>query len=134
MTPINDPLVIAFERAAIEPGTFGHRDHLYVAWCYLRVLPLEDALARFVRHLRALTSALGVPHKYHATITWGFVVLLHDAMVASPGVTFDALLVAHPLLLEKPPSALCDHFDPAVLESAEARERFLLPRRRPKHR
>lgn len=93
--------MLEFERAAVDPKTFGHRAHLYVAWCYLRALPLEDALARYVRFLRALVTALGVPHKFHRTVTWGFVVLLDACMRQSPQLDFDALLAAHPRLLAK---------------------------------
>jgi hypothetical protein len=41
-----DPAVEAFESACVDPQQFHHRDHLYVAWQYLRAMPLEDALAR----------------------------------------------------------------------------------------
>lgn len=98
---LNDPSVLVFEGAAVDPNSFGHREHLYVAWCYLRVMPLEDALARYVRHLRALVEALGVPHKFHRTVTWGYLVLLDACMRESPTLGFDALLDAHPRLLAK---------------------------------
>lgn len=120
---MNDPLVRAFEAATIDPSAFGHREHLYVAWCYLRTLPLEEALARYVRHLRALTIALGVPQKFHATMTWAYVLLLHDAMERSPDAPFDDLL---PLL--EHPRAIHAHYDASELASAEARRRFVLPK------
>jgi N-formylglutamate deformylase len=126
---LTDPLVRAFEKTTIDPNAFHHREHLYVAWCYLRALPLEDALARYVRHLRALVAALGVPDKYHATMTWAYVVLLHEAMDKSPGATFDDLLVKNPALLEPRAGALRAFYAPAELDSQEARRRFVLPRR-----
>jgi hypothetical protein len=98
---ITDPLVSAFENASIEPARFRHREHLYVAWCYLRESSLEDALERYVRGLRALTSALGVPEKFHATLTWAYVTLLHAAMQRSPHASFDALLAENPALVDR---------------------------------
>jgi hypothetical protein len=126
----NDPLVRAFEAAAIDPSTFHHREHLYVAWSYLRELALEHALARYVEHLRRLTVALGVPEKYHATITWTYVVALHDAMAQQPELDFDALLRARPDLLDHRSGVLAKHYDRDELDSAAARARFVLPRRR----
>ncbi|HEY5926409.1 MAG TPA: hypothetical protein VIV11_32205 [Kofleriaceae bacterium] len=124
-----DPLVQAFETATIDPSKFRHREHLYVAWCYLRDWPLEDALARYVRHLRQLTHALGVPQKFHTTMTWAYVALLHDAMERTPSVGFDELLAANPGLLDHR-GALDVYYDRDQLQSEEARRRFVLPRRR----
>jgi hypothetical protein len=124
-----DPIVLAFETATLDPATFHHREHLYVAWCYLRALPVEEALARYVHHLRALTIAHGAPGKFHATMTWAYVVLLHEAMERSPGASFDELLAEHPALLDHRAGALHAHYDRAELDSDEARRRFLLPRR-----
>jgi hypothetical protein len=125
---LNDPLVQAFERTTLDPTAFRHREHLSVAWCYLRSLPLEEALARYVYHLRQLTIALGVPHKFHATMTWAYVVLLRDAIDQSPSVSFDELLAQHPVLLDRH-AALAPHYERGQLDSEEARRRFVLPRR-----
>jgi hypothetical protein len=126
---LTDPLVLAFEGAAIDPAAFHHREHLYVAWCYLRALSLEEALARYVHHLRRLAAALGAPEKFHATMTWGYVVLLHAAMERSPDAGFDALLADNPALADHRSGALHAYYDRAQLASEEARRRFVLPRR-----
>jgi hypothetical protein len=125
---LTDPLVQVFELATLDPMAFHHREHLYVAWCYLRALPLEDALARYVHHLRRLTVALGVPHKFHATMTWAYVVLLRDAMDQSPSAGFDELLAQCPVLLDRH-AALAPYYEQAQLDSEKARRRFVLPRR-----
>lgn len=126
---LTDPLVRAFEEATVDPAAFHHREHLYVAWCYLRALPLEEALARYVQHLRKLAAALGVPDKFHATVTWAYVVLLHAAMRRSPGATFDGLLAENPALLDHRGGALYAYYDREQLDSDEARRCFVLPRR-----
>lgn len=126
---LTDPLVRAFESRTLDPAQFHHREHLYVAWCYLRELPLEEALARYVRHLRELASALGVPGKFHATMTWGYVVLLHAAMEGAPNATFDELLAGNPALADHRSGVLHAFYDSDQLASDEARRRFVLPRR-----
>jgi hypothetical protein len=127
---LSDPLVKAFETASVDPAAFHHREHLYVAWCYLRVLSPEDALARYVHHLRNLAAALGVPHKFHATITWAYLVLLYDAMEGSPGASFEELVEKNPALFDHRAGTLYEYYQREQLDSAEARRRFVLPRGR----
>ncbi|MFZ5444613.1 MAG: hypothetical protein ACOZQL_31760 [Myxococcota bacterium] len=119
-----DPLVLAFEQATLDPTRFHHREHLYVAWCYLRALPLEDALARYVRHLRALVKVLGAEQKFHRTLTWAWLVRLDEAMRRAPEAAFDALAAEL-----SSADALHAYFPPELLDSAEARRHFVLPRR-----
>lgn len=127
---LTDALVRAFEDRTVDPKAFGHRQHLYVAWCYLRALPLEGAIARYVAHLRRLVASHGAPEKYHATITWAYLVALHDTMAEHPALDFDDLLRACPGLLDHENGVLAAHYDPEELASARARHRFVLPRRR----
>jgi hypothetical protein len=127
-----DPLVLAFEAGTIDPPAFRHREHLYVAWCYLKALPAEDALARYVRHLRVLTVKLGVPSKFHATLTWAYVALLDGAMrdPALVAADFEALLRRYPSLLDAKHGMIFDYYDAAELGSDVARSRFVLPQRK----
>jgi hypothetical protein len=48
-----------------------------------------------------LVAALGVPHKFHRTVTWRFLLLLDKCMRETPTLGFDALLEAHPALTAK---------------------------------
>ncbi|MGE0327377.1 MAG: hypothetical protein AB7K71_39615 [Polyangiaceae bacterium] len=125
-----DPLVLAFESASLAASEFHHRQHLYVAWCYLGEMSAEDALARYVGGLKLLTQKLGVPEKFHATITWAYVALLDDAMQRSPGVSFDELLERNPGLLDHKSGDLRRYYSQAELDAPEARLRFVLPRPR----
>jgi hypothetical protein len=118
-------LVEQFEAGTVDPATFGHREHLFVAWSYLKELSLEDALARYVKYLRALTIKLGAPQKFHATITWTFMILLHEAMQGARELSFESLLARHPELLEK--GTLLRLYTQEQLDSAEARARYVLP-------
>ena len=50
---MNDRAFIdAFERCALPNGSFHHRDHVRLAWLYLRHLPPLEALARFATALK----------------------------------------------------------------------------------
>ena len=87
------------------------------------------ALGGIGGHCEQLTRALGVPEKFHATVTWAYVVLLHDAMERSPNASFDALLAENAALLDHRAGALHAHYTRAELDAEDARRRFVLPRR-----
>lgn len=73
-------LLERFENATLTADDFPHREHLHVAWLYLRQHPLIEVLDRFPRNLRRLAAALGANSLYHETITWFFILLVHDRM------------------------------------------------------
>jgi len=81
-------------------------------------MPLEQAVPRYVRHLRKLTQMLGVPDKYHATLTWAYLIVLNDAM--QPHEAFEALVQRRPELLDAR-AALRDSYDDRELFSDRAR-------------
>lgn len=68
----------AFEAADIDGDDFNHEGHIYVAWLYLNRYSLADALARFTCALQHLTVELGVPEKYHATVSWLMMLLIAE--------------------------------------------------------
>ena len=60
----------AFERGSVDFATFDHEAHVYIAWLYLCEYDVATAIARITATLRRVTEELGEPEKYHATITW----------------------------------------------------------------
>jgi hypothetical protein len=124
-----DDLIRDFEAGTLDATRFGHREHLQVAFWFLQQYPLEEALARFVQNLKRLTVRLGVPHKYHATFTWGYMVLLDEARSRAPAASFEQVIAANPQLLLAPAAALAPFYAPDQLQSEEARQRFMMPRR-----
>ena len=75
----------AFELGEIDPDAFDHQAHVYVAWLYLERFPLPVALEKFDAALRRLTVKLGIPGKYHATITWFYLLLIGERRADEPG-------------------------------------------------
>jgi hypothetical protein len=67
-----DLTIEQFESGNIDAEMFDHEAHVYVGWLYVQQYELADAIARFDDALRRLTRKLGAPGKYHATITWIF--------------------------------------------------------------
>lgn len=123
-------LVEAFENGAIDAGSFHHRDHVRVAWSYLQEFEFADAAARFVAALKRFAVANGVPNLYHATITWAYLVAIHDRMHREGGSgDWDSFAAANADLFAWKPSFLDTLYRPETLKSEHARKVFVLPDR-----
>ena len=121
-------LLARFENATLSAADFPHREHGRVAWIYLRERSLLEVLERFPRHLRALALALGADGLYHETITWFFLLLVHDRIVRDGARdSWDEFAAGNRDLFD-PSSAIMDRFyRRETWTSASARERFRLP-------
>ena len=97
----DDELVGGFETGLLAPEWFGHREHLRLAWCYLRRLGREDTERRLLTGLRALAARAGKPDTFDAALTSAWVGVLADAsaQLGDPA-TFDTLIAARPDLLD----------------------------------
>jgi len=121
-------LVATFEACREPEGGFHHRDHVRVAWVYLRQGSLAEALDRLTTRLRAFAVAQGKPELYHATITWAFVFLIHERL-GDPTETWEGFAARNPELLSWKPSLLDRYYSAEKLQSNAARAAFLLPDR-----
>ena len=125
----DEQLVRAFETLALEPSRFGHAEHVRVAFAMLREHGLLETLRRYSDGLRRLTEHHGAGDKYHETVTWGLVVLIHERLaLADPAVDWRAFADANPDLLRFRDGAFFDHYGPDILTSEVARRTFVLPR------
>lgn len=96
----HDELVAGFEAGTIPPAAFGHREHVRLAWLYLRRHGRAGAEHRLLAGLRAFATAAGKPDKFNAPLTLAWVARIDAAAAAlSPDHSFDDLLVHHPELL-----------------------------------
>jgi hypothetical protein len=128
---VNDrAFLAAFEAAAIPSERWRHRDHIRVAYLYLRDHPFEAAIARIRNGIRALNGANGVKTTatsgYHETVTvaWAHVVaagIAHHGAAAD----FEAFAAENPHLCAK--SLLRLYYTRARIFTPEARERFVEP-------
>jgi hypothetical protein len=126
----DEELLGAFEAGCEPEGGFHHREHLRVAWLYLRRDPWPVALGRFSESLKRFALAQGKPGLYHETVTVAYFLLIHERM-AEEGAPdgFDAFLARHPELQGSQPSILDRYYDPATLGSDRARRVFVMPDR-----
>ena len=119
----------AFEGCILPEAMFHHRDHIRVAWIYLTTLSLPEAMERFSRHLRKYAEHLGKGGLYHETISFGFLLLIHDRISRSPVESFEELERQNRDLFQWKPSILDSYYQAETLSSPLARDKFLFPDR-----
>jgi len=120
----------AFETCELPKELFHHRDHLRLAWIYLRRYGSEQAAARISESIRRYAAHLGATEKYHETITIAWLRLVAQAADGAPrGAAFGDVLDAFPHLLRQ--DALREHYSRALLESQDARRVFVEPDLKP---
>lgn len=121
-------LIRRFEDRSVE--AFHHEHHVRVAWIYLRRLGLHGALGAVSRGLRALSAAHGQQAKYHETISWLYVLVIHQRMLHAPDrATWESFQEANPDLLAPWGEFVGRYYTAETLRSPLARASFVLPDR-----
>jgi hypothetical protein len=115
--------IAAFEACNVDD--FHHSDHIRLAWVYLREEPLLAAIDRFSGSLKRFATHKGVPQLYHETITWAYLLLIHERMNGE--TSFDEFRDAHPDLFTWKPSILERYYRSETLASPRARAVFMFP-------
>lgn len=123
----DEQLIEAFEAGRQPEGGFHHREHVRVAWHYLRVHSLPEALGRFCRGLRRFAESQGAPDLYHETITVAYVLVINERLDGHRHLDWDGFAAAHPDLLAWKPSLLDRLYAPGTLASARASRVFVMP-------
>jgi len=127
-----DALIKAFEAGRVDNGAFHHPDHVRLAWTYLRELSFPAGAQRFTEALQRFAAANGKPQLYHATITWAYLVTIHDRMnfpsaSRAPEDGWEAFAAANPDLLMWKPSIIEGLYRPETIASEHAKRVFVLP-------
>lgn len=117
----------AFRDTSLPTATFHHRDHVRMAWIYVREFGAADAPARFAADLQQYARAKGVPGLFHATITTAYLALVAERVAETPDLSWDAFAAAHPDLLTWKPGILDRFYSADRLWSPLARVQFVMP-------
>ena len=126
-------LVAAFEALAIDPAAFRHREHVRLAYAMLAGADFGEAAVRYRRALQRFAAAAGAAAKYHETLTWAYLAIVHRRMheASDPGDSRE-LVARHPDLLAHRGGALARYYDVAAIAACPlARRVFVLPERLP---
>ncbi len=126
-------LLDRFESLRLPVEDFSHTEHVRLTWLYLERWPLAEALVRMGEGTRRFAKAHGAPGKYHETITWAWVLLIHERRMRDqghedgPAQEWAAFAARHPDLLTRGAALLARYYRPETLASDLARATFLLP-------
>ena len=125
----DDEFLAAFEACTLEE--FHHRDHIKVAYLYLRRHPLNEAIAKVRTGLQALAVAWNAPiddleKGYHETMTQAWVRLV-DLALSNHGSSesADDFCDQHPNLMQK--THLQSFYSRERLTTWEAKRGFIEP-------
>ena len=127
----DDAFLAAFLDSSMPPAGFDHLGHVRAAWLLLQRRPLEDAVAETCDAIARLASRLGVPGKYHRTLTEALVRLMAHGGAADRTLSWEDFLASNAALTRDARGVLARHYRDETLSSPAARERFVAPDREP---
>lgn len=114
-----------FAAGTLEP--FHHQDHVKMAWLYLQCAPVLEAMAKFTADLKHFAAAKGSPNLYHETITWAYLLLIHERMQSQGANDWDAFAAKNPDLLIWEQGVLQRYYRAETLQTPLARRVFVFP-------
>jgi hypothetical protein len=119
-----------FVTSAIAEACWSHRDHVRMAYLFLRDLPFEQAVERMRSGIRALLRAQGIvetpERSYHETITVAWARLIQCALQAYGSEHDFASFIAQHRHFESK-TLLRLYYSRARISSADARRSFVEP-------
>jgi hypothetical protein len=130
----DDKLLRQFEDCSVPLERFRHRVHIQIAFLYLRKYPVLEVLGRFPAALTRYAEAHGKAGLYHETITWAYILLIHERMQrAGQPLTWEEFAATSEDLLTWSGTILKQYYRDETLSSDLARKIFLLPDKAPAH-
>jgi len=125
VTAADEAFLAAFEAGKIANQDFHHRDHLRLAWIQIRRLGVERASDTVAGAIRRFAAHHGHADRYHETMTRFWVRVVGMGITRHPMLSFDALVLAEPHLLDK--NLPFRHWSRERMGSDEARRQWTEP-------
>ena len=121
------PTIQQFESLDVDPASFDHEAHVYIAWSYLQICEPLEAIRRYRETLKRLTRKLGVPDKYHETMTWFYLLAVAERATGDDASDWSLFKTRHPGLFQRNPGMIRHFYSEERLMSDLARAQFVLP-------
>ena len=123
----NEDLIQRFESDVESDEPFQHADHVRLAFAYLVLFPVLQALEKFSAALKRYAAARGKTNLYHETITHAYFFLIRERMARSGVVGWDDFARLNPDLLRWKDGTLSRYYKEETLKSDLARNVFIFP-------
>jgi hypothetical protein len=128
----DNELIRQFEDCSLPLERFRHSVHIQIAFLYLNRYSVLDVLARFPEALTRYADAYGKTGLYHETMTWAYILLIHERMRrAGRAQPWDEFKAANPDLMSWTTTILKLYYRDETLSSDLARKIFLFPDKAP---
>jgi hypothetical protein len=128
MNMSDDEFIAQFEDGSLANEGFHHRDHMRMAFLYLRRYPALDAIQRFSSALARFAAAHGKPGLYNETVTWAFLLLIRERMArARSEQSWEEFATSNADLMSWKDNVLKTYYRPETLGSDLAKTVFLFP-------
>ena len=122
----DDDFLRAFEDLTFPADQFRHREHIRVAWLYLKSSDATRAAERMAAGIRRFANHHGATQKYHHTLTLFWMRLVAVALVGTPDEpAFEEFLAVHPELRDK--NLIAKYYSKEHLQTSAAREGWVDP-------
>lgn len=126
----SDERIRRFEKGATPADTFHHEDHVRLAFDYVCRYPVLEAVQRFSDALKCFAAAQGKAERYHETITWAYLLLIHERVARAGRVqSWEQFAECNADLLLWKDGVLSTLYRRETLDSDFARHVFVLPDR-----
>jgi hypothetical protein len=128
----DDELLRQFEDCSLPLDRFHHAVHIQIAFLYLRKYPVLEVLRRFPEALKRYAATHGKTGLYHETITWAYILLIHERMLrAAQAQTWEEFAATNEDLLTWSGTILKQYYRDETLSCDLARTIFLFPDKAP---
>ena len=122
-------LLRQFEDTSLPTSFFSHQQHVRVAWLFVRRHGMPGAMTSFSDALRRFANAKGAHNLFHVTITWAYLLIIHERQETCRAMTWDSFAADNADLLAWKPSLLDRFYTAETLWSERARRSFVMPDR-----
>jgi hypothetical protein len=123
----NEELIQCFEADAVPENSFHHADHVRLAFAYLCLYPVLQALEKFATALKRFAAARGETQLYNETITHAYFFLIRERMARCEGAGWEEFARLNADLLTWKDGILSHYYQEATLKSDFARNVFVFP-------
>ena len=130
-TMSDQDFITAFLDSSMPAAGFDHQGHVRAAWILLQRHPLDQAIALGCDGIARLAARLGVPDKYHRSLSEALMRLMAAGGASRADLPWPDFLAANRPLMDDALGLLARHYSPERLATAEARRSFVAPDRQP---
>jgi hypothetical protein len=125
----DEQIIQRFEADAVPDSSFHHADHVRLAFAYLSLYPVLQALEKFATALKRYAATRGKVRLYNETITHAYFFLIRERMARTPGAAWEDFARRNSDLLIWKNGILTRYYHESTLQSDLARTVFVFPDR-----